>query len=155
MSLNLTSPPWCDNDKSPRILLWKGREGEALECGDTRHPATLARSPQALKTPRAMQQAFCNFSRKGPKTDSWDSLNTPDLLLQRAQQGFKGHPCTLRNPSDLDHSNDSLAIWNHRHTQSQIHTMHRGLPGAKCVSGEVSFSSVELGKKAVSVLIPH
>lgn len=44
---------------------------------------------------------------------------------------------------------------NHRHTQSQTHTVHHGLPGAKCISGEVSFSSVELGKKTVSALIPH
>lgn len=35
MPLNLTTSPWCCSDKSARILLWKGKEGGALECGDS------------------------------------------------------------------------------------------------------------------------
>lgn len=78
--LNFTAPPAAVVIKVPGSFLWNDREGGALECGDSRHPATLASSPQALKTPRAVQQASCTFSRKGPKTGSWESVNAPSRL---------------------------------------------------------------------------
>lgn len=71
-SMPLSLPPWSCRDKSPRILLWRGREERALECGDTSYSATLARSPQAFKAPRAVQQASYTLSRKGPKTGNRD-----------------------------------------------------------------------------------
>lgn len=100
MPLSLTTPPWSCRDKSPRILLWRGREERALECGDTSYSATLARSPQAFKAPRACNRRPTPCHARVLKQATGTML-PPDFLPQGALHGLDGHPCTLGKAASL------------------------------------------------------
>lgn len=121
-----------------------------------RYPVTLARSPYKLSKPSRQ----CN---RPPVPSHARVLKRAAGTLTILQT------CCLREFSKVSRAclhprgtrlAQTMAMIpqqckNHRHTQSQRHTMHLGLPRAKYISEEVRFSSVDLDKRVISVLISH